>query len=313
MGNIQEIGSIDQFLKVGKAAVIDFYGNNCQACRMLAPLFDSLSTQFKGKMSFAKMNIDDNANIAGQLGIKSIPTLIFFQDGKEVDRHIGVLSRAAFQKKIESLISFKRQEKEVKMDWQVLKLVKPNEATGEAKEVYDEIVRVEGARWLVPLWGFFAIRPKLLRHVWNTLRNLEIDEGPTPRPLMSAISLVVATGIGCLRCANYHEETLRQRLGVSKEYVDKIRNFESSDLPEKEKVALRFGRKVGLGIELEDSEFKAVRDHGYTDEQIVEMAYIAIFEAGLARHAFTLARFEDALDWPEENTPSEFYKKHADQ
>ena len=57
------------------------------------------------------------------------------------------------------------------MDYKVIRLVKPEEATGEVKEVYDEIMRVEGPSWLVPLWGFFAIRPKLLRHVWNTLRT----------------------------------------------------------------------------------------------------------------------------------------------
>lgn len=199
------------------------------------------------------------------------------------------------------------------MDYKVIRLVKPEEATGEVKEVYDEIMRVEGPSWLVPLWGFFAIRPKLLRHVWNTLRTLEIDDGPTPRHLQSAISLIVAQNVGCLRCANYHEETLKQRMGVSQEWVDKIRNFEESDLPEKEKVALRFGRKVGLGVELEPSEFKALRDHGYTDEQITEMAYIAIFEAGLARHAYVLAQYEDALDWPSEHTPSTFYKAHANQ
>jgi thioredoxin 1 len=104
MENIQKIPIIDQYLREGTIAVIDFYGNNCPTCRMLAPLFDSLSQQYGEKMSFAKINIDDHMNVANQLGIKSVPTLIFFKDGREMERHVGVLSRGAFQKKIETLI-----------------------------------------------------------------------------------------------------------------------------------------------------------------------------------------------------------------
>ena len=197
------------------------------------------------------------------------------------------------------------------MDYELLKLVKPSEATGEVKQVYDEIVADEGPQFLVPLWGWFAIRPKLLRHVWETLKTLEVDNGPTPKRLISAISMLVATGVKCERCANYHEETLKQRLGVDQGYIDKIKNFEESDLPEKEKAALRFGMKIGFGEQMDPPEFKALRDHGYTDEQITEIGYVAIFEAGLARHAVVLAPYEDGFDWPDENTPSSHYKEHV--
>lgn len=196
------------------------------------------------------------------------------------------------------------------MDYELIKLVMPKQAKGEVKEIYDEIIKVEGEKWLAPLWGWFANRPKLLRHVWKTLRTLEIDDGPVPRQLMISISLVVAAEVGCVRCANFHEETMRQRLGVSEEYFEKLRNFEKSDLPEKEKVVFRFAKKIGFGIQLEPSEFKALRDHGYTDEQLVEIAYIAIFEAGLARHAVVLAPYEEGFNWPAENTPSVKYKEN---
>lgn len=197
------------------------------------------------------------------------------------------------------------------MDYELIKLVKPSEATGEVKEIYEEILEDEGPTFLVPLWGFFAIRPKLLRHVWKTLQALEVDDGPTPRRLISAISMLVATGVNCERCANYHEETMRQRLGVEEDYIQKIKNFEESNLPEKEKAALRFAMKIGFGQPMDPSEFKALRDHGYTDEQLTEMGYVAIFEAGLARHAVVLAPYEDGFNWPDENVPSAHYKANV--
>lgn len=196
------------------------------------------------------------------------------------------------------------------MEYKAINLVKPSEATGEVKEVYDEIVAEEGPQFLVPLWGWFAHRPKLLRYVWKTLKTLEVDDGPTPRRLICSVALIVSTRVGCERCINFHEENLKQRLEFDQEYIDKIKNFEESDLPEKEKVALRFGIKIGFGEQMDSAEFKSLRDHGYTDEQITEIGYVAIFEAGLARHAAVLAAYEDGFDWPEENIPSSQYKNH---
>ncbi|HZK19010.1 MAG TPA: hypothetical protein VFD15_06820, partial [Clostridia bacterium] len=174
-------------------------------------------------------------------------------------------------------------------------------------EIYNEIIEREGKQFLVPMWGFFAIVPEVLRVVWDTLRVLEVDEGHVDRKLMSAISMLAAENVGCKRCANYHEETLVQRMDIDREWAEKVKDFENSDLPEKEKAIYRLAKKVAFGEQLTQKEFEDVRSFGYTDEQIVEIATIALFESSMARHAHVLAQFEDGLDWPMEYTPSSTY------
>lgn len=191
----------------------------------------------------------------------------------------------------------------------LIKLVKPTEAEGEVKKIYDEIVAHEGKQFLVPMWGFFAIAPKILKAVWDTLRVLEVEEGYVDRKIMSAISMLAAENVGCKRCANYHEETLVQRMNIDREWAKKVKDYENSDLPENERAVYRFAKKVAFGEQLTQKEFDDIRKHGYTDKQIVEMATIALFESSMARHAHVLAQFEDGMEWPAEYTPSSAYKQ----
>ncbi len=194
-----------------------------------------------------------------------------------------------------------------------LRLIKPEEATGEAKKVYDEIIETQGMKWLVPLWGFFAHVPELLRFHWELLKVLEIEEGHVPRDIMNSISMVCAVAADCARCVNYHQTTLVERLGISPEKAEKLRNFEESDIPEEEKIIYRFAKKVAFGEQLTPEEYMAVRKLGYGDAAIVEIVTVALFESAMARHGVVLAQHEDSLDWPAEYTPSEFYKAHADK
>lgn len=193
------------------------------------------------------------------------------------------------------------------------RLVLPQNATGEVKAVYDEITRVEGPQWLVPLWGFFAPVPKLLRLHWDLLRTLEIDEGAVPRHLMSAISLVCAAAAECPRCMNYHQQALIQRLGFSEDYAEALRDFENApEISDAERATLRFCKKVAFNEEATPEEFLEMR-RLYADEQICEMVCVALFEASLARHGAVMAQFEDTHNWPQQNTPSAFYFQHMDE
>jgi alkylhydroperoxidase family enzyme len=195
--------------------------------------------------------------------------------------------------------------------YEIITLIKPGDALGEVKEIYEDIVRTKGSRWLTPYWGFFAHRPKILKLWWELTKTLQIEEGKVPKSLMEGISLVCAVGVGCPRCINNHQIVLIEKFGFSEERVEQIKNLEQSDLPEKEKVALIFAKKVAFGQELDDEEFTKMRELGYGDEEIVEIVSMAIIESGAARHGAILARFEDVLEWPPHNTPSEFYSKYV--
>jgi len=71
-----------------KFALVDFFAEWCTPCLMMAPVIEELSERLKN-VKFAKVNIDENSGLAGKLKVMSIPTLIIFKDGKEVERIIG--------------------------------------------------------------------------------------------------------------------------------------------------------------------------------------------------------------------------------
>lgn len=85
----------------GKApAMIDFWAPWCGPCRVMGPLVDSLSKKYEGKVTVAKVNVDDNQTLAGQFNIMSIPTVLFFKGGKVVHTHIGSTTEADLDNQI---------------------------------------------------------------------------------------------------------------------------------------------------------------------------------------------------------------------
>lgn len=71
-------------------ALVDFYADWCGPCRMIAPVVEELASEFKGQVTVAKIDIESSQKTPATLGVMSIPTLIFFKNGKEVDRLVGV-------------------------------------------------------------------------------------------------------------------------------------------------------------------------------------------------------------------------------
>jgi len=92
-----------EVLKSDKPVLVDFWAPWCMPCKILAPVVEELSKELSG-IKVAKTNIDDNPELATELSILNIPTLIFFKSGKEVSRMIGVNSKDAIENKIKSLI-----------------------------------------------------------------------------------------------------------------------------------------------------------------------------------------------------------------
>jgi len=88
--------SFDRALAEGKLMMVDFWAAWCGPCRMLAPMVDDLAAQYEGKAVVGKVNVDEEQELAIRYGVMSIPTVIFFKDGKEIDRKVGVMPPAAF-------------------------------------------------------------------------------------------------------------------------------------------------------------------------------------------------------------------------
>jgi len=86
-------------------ALVDFWAPWCGPCRMIAPIVEDLAKAYDGRAVIAKVNTDENAQIAGQLGIMGIPTLILFKDGQEVDRVVGYAPRHALEEKLNRVLN----------------------------------------------------------------------------------------------------------------------------------------------------------------------------------------------------------------
>ena len=88
-------------LQGGKPALIDFWAEWCQPCKMLAPTVEELAGEYGDKILVAKLNVDDNPQTATKYGIRGIPTLLFFKDGQVVQQLVGVKSKAEIKKVID--------------------------------------------------------------------------------------------------------------------------------------------------------------------------------------------------------------------
>ena len=190
----------------------------------------------------------------------------------------------------------------------LVKLIQPDNAPTQVKQIYDEICKVKDPRWLGPLFGFFAISPPLLKAWWELQKQLELLEGYVPRILMNKIAMICAIAIDCPRCISFHKSDLIDRLQLNNDEINKLHDFENSDLPESEKVVYRVAKKITLNEQMTDKEFNDLRAVGYADAAIVEIVSVSMMESGFARHASVFARFENGLDWPAHHTPSPEYK-----
>ena len=95
---------IKEIIESGKPVVIDFWAEWCGPCRMVSPILEELSEEFSGKVEIGKLNVDDNINTPNEYGIRNIPTILFFKDGKLVDKQIGATPKASLKAKVEALL-----------------------------------------------------------------------------------------------------------------------------------------------------------------------------------------------------------------
>ncbi len=91
-------------LAEGKPVVIDFWAPWCGPCKMVAPIIEELAAEYEGRVIIGKCNVDDNDDVSVAFGIRNIPTVLFFKDGKLVDKQVGSTSKSTYAAKIEALL-----------------------------------------------------------------------------------------------------------------------------------------------------------------------------------------------------------------
>ena len=85
--------------------LVDFWADWCQPCKMIAPLVEQIAEEYDGKVKIGKLDVDSNQQTSQAMGIRGIPALIIFNNGKPVDQIIGVVPKSIIQKKIDEVLA----------------------------------------------------------------------------------------------------------------------------------------------------------------------------------------------------------------
>jgi len=102
-----QIGTVEDFesqvLGADKPVLVDFYSNSCPPCRRLAPTIEQLAEQYEGRAVISKVNVDKLPQLADRYGIQGIPAVLFFRNGQEVQRLVGLRSQQAYVEVLDRL------------------------------------------------------------------------------------------------------------------------------------------------------------------------------------------------------------------
>lgn len=104
MGKIATNENFAELISDVKPVLVDFWATWCGPCRMLTPTVEAIASEYDGKATVVKCNVDDCEDVAVKYGIRNIPTILFFKNGEVVDKLVGNVPKADIVTKIEALI-----------------------------------------------------------------------------------------------------------------------------------------------------------------------------------------------------------------
>ncbi|MBP2653825.1 MAG: thioredoxin [Firmicutes bacterium] len=94
----------DKVLGAAQPVLVDFWASWCGPCKMVAPELEAVAADYSGKAAVVKVNVDEQQELAQQYGVMSIPTILVFKDGKEVNRIVGFRPKSEFSSALNSLL-----------------------------------------------------------------------------------------------------------------------------------------------------------------------------------------------------------------
>lgn len=103
--HVSDADFTQEVLQSPQPVLVDFYADWCGPCRAIAPTIEEIAAELNEKLKVVKLDVDQNPETAMQYGVQSIPTLLIFKDGKEVERLIGYMSKSKLLSKVEPFLA----------------------------------------------------------------------------------------------------------------------------------------------------------------------------------------------------------------
>lgn len=98
------VDNVNEIMNSGKPVVLDFWATWCGPCRRIAPIIEELAEQYADKVTIAKVDVEENEDLASEYGIRNVPTVLFIKNGEVADKQVGAATKAVFEEKIKNLL-----------------------------------------------------------------------------------------------------------------------------------------------------------------------------------------------------------------